>query len=211
MPPNVGSSCASTTECLSSNGLTDILLFHVGSTNDLCCVASCHHVPCPNQSQANNSNECVAKCPQGSGTPADATRYAQCEQGCFSTHYFPITGTGAATGVATGTSAPSTAEATATGSGAAGTSGSYTASGMWQCLLCILSGQSSRKSNHTNGRATIIGSDSSSTGSSSSGSGSGTSTASSASSSSSDNAAGRVQLGASAAGILGLFLAAVAL
>ncbi|GAB1191960.1 hypothetical protein BDV32DRAFT_115583 [Aspergillus pseudonomiae] len=61
---------------------------------DLCCIAGCFQVPCPNDSQANDTNTCVAACPQGSGTPADTDRYAACQSSCYSSHFFPITATG---------------------------------------------------------------------------------------------------------------------
>ncbi|OGM45559.1 hypothetical protein ABOM_006480 [Aspergillus bombycis] len=81
---------------------------------DLCCIAGCFQVPCPNDSQANDTNTCVAACPQGSGTPADTDRYAACQSSCYSSHFFPITATG--NSGASKTSA-SDSDATTTGTG----------------------------------------------------------------------------------------------
>ncbi|KAH8801800.1 hypothetical protein F5884DRAFT_807899 [Xylogone sp. PMI_703] len=104
------------------------------SKTDICCTAACFKVPCPNQSMANDTNKCVAACPQGSGTPADASAYASCEQSCFTSHFFPATTPTAAVTTPTG-NAGSSATTTASGSGSAATgsnasgSGSPTASG----------------------------------------------------------------------------------
>ncbi|KAE8358909.1 hypothetical protein BDV27DRAFT_61097 [Aspergillus caelatus] len=81
---------------------------------DLCCIAGCFQVPCPNDSQANDTNTCVAACPQGSGTPSDTERYAACQSSCYSSHFFPITATG--NSGASKTSA-SDSDATTTGTG----------------------------------------------------------------------------------------------
>ncbi|KAE8324341.1 hypothetical protein BDV39DRAFT_180654 [Aspergillus sergii] len=81
---------------------------------DLCCIAGCFEVPCPNDSQANDTNTCVAACPQGSGTPSDTERYAACQSSCYSSHFFPITATG--NSGASKTSA-SNSDATTTGTG----------------------------------------------------------------------------------------------
>ncbi|KAI9039686.1 uncharacterized protein KD926_009156 [Aspergillus affinis] len=58
---------------------------------DLCCVASCYKVPCPSDSQANDTVDCVAACPQGTGSPSDTDRYAKCQNSCYSSHFFPAT------------------------------------------------------------------------------------------------------------------------
>ncbi|BDD54486.1 hypothetical protein MPDQ_004987 [Monascus purpureus] len=120
---------------------------------NLCCIAGCYHVPCPNHSQANQNNDCVARCPQGSGTPADATAYALCEQGCISTHYFPITGTGAA---AATDSSPSSSDATATASNAATTDSSSTASGSRSGSSTGSSTASASTSTHTDNAASNL-------------------------------------------------------
>ncbi|KAJ5601170.1 hypothetical protein N7510_010704 [Penicillium lagena] len=62
--------------------------------NDVCCRARCYKVPCPSDSQANDTNSCVAACPQGNGTAADTQRYSDCEQNCYSSHFFPATNAG---------------------------------------------------------------------------------------------------------------------
>lgn len=85
-----------------------------GDATDLCCIAGCFEVPCPNDSQANDTNTCVAACPQGSGTPSDTERYAACQSSCYSSHFFPITATG--NSGASKTSA-SNSDATTTGTG----------------------------------------------------------------------------------------------
>ncbi|OQE25882.1 hypothetical protein PENFLA_c008G09114 [Penicillium flavigenum] len=142
---------------------------------DICCTASCYHVPCPSDEQANDTNECVAACPQGTGSPADTQKYAECERSCYSSHFWG-----------------------GNGSGATATHSSTTSTG-------------------TGSTATQTSSDSSSTGSKSSGdndsndTSSGTATSSSGSSQETTNAAANVKLGASAAGLFGLVVAAFAL
>ncbi|OJJ47911.1 hypothetical protein ASPZODRAFT_141469 [Penicilliopsis zonata CBS 506.65] len=145
--------------------------------NDVCCTAQCYHVPCPNGEMANNTNQCVAACPQGSGTPSDTQKYIDCQSRCFASDFFPATEPGAkstatATDAGTATAVVKDTSATATGNG------------------------KSEK-------------DSASTSSDSSSS-TATSTASS-SSTSQTGAASQVQLGASAAGLFGLVLAAFVL
>ncbi|KAJ5156950.1 uncharacterized protein N7482_008050 [Penicillium canariense] len=103
---------------------------------DLCCIAECYKVPCPSENQANDTNSCVAACPQGSGSAADTKKYADCEQNCFNSHFFPATGAAAATNTASSGSSGTTASgssATETGSsssnsnkGVSSTSGSAT-------------------------------------------------------------------------------------
>lgn len=61
-----------------------------GAANNVCCIAKCYNVPCPSDNQVNDTNSCVAACPQGTGTPADTKKYTDCQQACFSSHYFPI-------------------------------------------------------------------------------------------------------------------------
>lgn len=111
----------------------------IGNNNsDRCCVASCYKVPCPSESQAQDTNSCVSACPQGTGSPADSRRYADCEQACYSSYFLPATqqagatsttGSASATATANGNSATvngNSATATASGSGASasGASGS---------------------------------------------------------------------------------------
>ncbi|KAJ5219404.1 uncharacterized protein N7498_001503 [Penicillium cinerascens] len=93
-------------------------------TTERCCVADCYKVPCPSESQANDTNKCVAACPQGTGTPADTKRYTECQQNCFNSHFL-ATGTAATetgsttftdttTGTATATTTSTWATATTT-------------------------------------------------------------------------------------------------
>ncbi|RFU24900.1 hypothetical protein B7463_g11439, partial [Scytalidium lignicola] len=78
---------------------------------------------------ANDTNSCVAACPQGSGTPSDASAYAACEQSCFTSHFFPATPTAGA-GAAATTTGNAGSSATTTGSGLeASGSGSATPTG----------------------------------------------------------------------------------
>ena len=72
-------------------------------------------MPCPSESQANDTNSCVAACPQGTGSPSDTQKYADCEQKCFSSHFFPANGA-AATKASSKTSTASGSSATETGS-----------------------------------------------------------------------------------------------
>ncbi|KAJ5086120.1 hypothetical protein N7532_010891 [Penicillium argentinense] len=92
------------------------------AAKDICCTAKCYKVPCPSDSQANDTNECVSKCPQGTGTPEDTKKYSDCQQACFSSHYFPIDGT-TATGTAGTAATASGSEATQTGSDSSNDSG----------------------------------------------------------------------------------------
>lgn len=89
--------------------------FILGAAKDVCCIAKCYKVPCPSDSQVDDTNSCVAKCPQGTGTPSDTKKYTDCQQACFSSHYFPIDGA-TATGSSSSESTASGSEATATGS-----------------------------------------------------------------------------------------------
>lgn len=76
-----------------------------GNANDVCCIAQCYHVPCPNENQANDTNSCVAACPQGNGSPAETQKYADCEQRCYNSHFLATTYASAApTGASAGSS-----------------------------------------------------------------------------------------------------------
>lgn len=144
--------------------------------NDICCKAQCYKVPCPDDSMANDTTACAAKCPQGSGTPSDTEAYAKCQQSCFSSLFFPATVNSAA---ATQTSG-FVADTTGTGVNPTGTS---------------KSSDNSKSSND--------GSDSNSE----------SSTTSAAGAANSTGAASRLslELGGSAAGLLGVVMAALAL
>ncbi|KAJ5444500.1 uncharacterized protein N7458_008372 [Penicillium daleae] len=106
-------------------------------STDVCCIAKCYKVPCPSDNQANDTNSCVAACPQGTGSPADTQKYADCEQNCYSSHFFPATGvadaatntaaSGSSRTTASGSSASETGSASSSSNnGASGTSGSAT-------------------------------------------------------------------------------------
>ncbi|KAJ5325347.1 hypothetical protein N7541_011843 [Penicillium brevicompactum] len=89
---------------------------------DICCTAKCYKVPCPSDNQADDTNSCVSACPQGTGTPADIQKYADCEQSCYSSHFWgghgatatqpttssTSTGTSGTTATSTGSSSSST-------------------------------------------------------------------------------------------------------
>ncbi|KAB8233550.1 hypothetical protein ETB97_003648 [Aspergillus alliaceus] len=96
--------------------------------SDLCCIAGCFKVPCPNGSQANDTNNCVAACPQGTGSPADTQRYANCQNECYSSHFFPITATGAP-GASKTSASDSDATTTGKDSSSTGKGSSSTGSG----------------------------------------------------------------------------------
>jgi len=102
--------------------------------DDVKCKADCITVPSPSHSQVNQTNECVAKCPQGSGSPADTEAYRVCRDGCIAKYYYTTGGTiGGATGSASGTGsggASATGTGSASGSDATGSaSGSASATG----------------------------------------------------------------------------------
>ncbi|PGH23277.1 hypothetical protein AJ80_02693 [Polytolypa hystricis UAMH7299] len=54
---------------------------------DMCCLADCAGVPCPNEDMANETTECAAKCDQGSGSAEDTVKYADCQRNCINTHF----------------------------------------------------------------------------------------------------------------------------
>ncbi|KAJ6050275.1 hypothetical protein N7499_010334 [Penicillium canescens] len=91
---------------------------------DTCCIAKCWNVPCPSDNQANDTNSCVAACPQGTGSPADAQKYADCEQSCYSSHFWG--GHGPTATQSTSTSTATDATATETSSDASTTDTSKT-------------------------------------------------------------------------------------
>ncbi|KAJ6000384.1 hypothetical protein N7481_000793 [Penicillium waksmanii] len=98
------------------------------AAKDICCTAKCYKVPCPDKTQVNDTNSCVAACPQGTGTAADTKKYTDCQQACFSSHYFPIDGTSATDSSGSGTTA-SGSSATETGSSSSSTETGSNASG----------------------------------------------------------------------------------
>ncbi|KAJ5474279.1 hypothetical protein N7475_003845 [Penicillium sp. IBT 31633x] len=152
---------------------------------DICCTAKCYKVPCPSDNQANDTNECVASCPQGTGSPADTQKYADCEQSCYSSHFWGGNGNGATATRASTTSTGTSNTASQTSSDSSNTDSS-----------------SSSNNNDDN--------DSNNNNDNDSSSNSGTAT-SSGFAQQTDNAAANVKLSASAAGLFGLVVAAFAL
>ncbi|KAI1137037.1 hypothetical protein F5Y05DRAFT_95363 [Hypoxylon sp. FL0543] len=63
------------------------------AADDVDCQAKCIAVPSPDSSNVNKTTECVAACPQGNGTAADNTNYANCVDGCIAQYYYTTTGT----------------------------------------------------------------------------------------------------------------------
>ncbi|KAJ5824669.1 hypothetical protein N7447_007009 [Penicillium robsamsonii] len=152
---------------------------------DICCTAKCYKVPCPSDDQANDTNNCVSSCPQGTGSPADAQKYADCEQSCYSSHFWGGNGSGA-------TATHSSATSTGTGNSATHTSSD--------------SSSTDSKSSGNNDS-----NDNNSSSSNDGASSSGTATSSSGFSQQTTNAAPNFKLGASAASLFGLVVAAFAL
>jgi len=95
------------------------------AADDICCKATCFHVPCPNEAMANKTTECARACPQGNGSPADTEAYGRCQSACISSYFF--TGTATLPG-ATGTAAASGSASHSAASGSGSGSGSQTAS-----------------------------------------------------------------------------------
>ncbi|CAI7595004.1 unnamed protein product [Penicillium glandicola] len=151
---------------------------------DICCTAKCYNVPCPSENQANDTNDCVSACPQGTGSPADAQKYADCEQSCLNSHFWGGSG------------------ATATHSSTTSTTG--TASTATQT-------SSDSSSTDASSSGTSDSSDNTSDNTSDDSSSSSTTTSSSGFSQQTTNAGANVKLGASAAGLLGLVVVAFAL
>ncbi|KAJ5977740.1 hypothetical protein N7501_001082 [Penicillium viridicatum] len=148
---------------------------------DICCTAKCYHVPCPSDNQVNDTNDCVSACPQGTGSPADIQKYTECEQSCYNSHFWGGNSSGAT----------ATHSSTSTGTGSTATQTSTDSSS----TDSKSSGDNDSNDNNDND-------DSSS---------SGTATSSSGFSQQTANAAANVKLGASAAGLFGLAVAAFAL
>lgn len=124
--------CANACKSIMSLSLklpSSLISLCIGSTTDSCCIAACYNVPCPSDSQANDTNTCVAACPQGNGSAEDSKKYGECEQACFSSHYFPAHGAAATETSSSGT--------TATGSMATETGSSSSSGCMCQSTCCI--------------------------------------------------------------------------
>ncbi|KAL6832741.1 hypothetical protein V8C40DRAFT_144140 [Trichoderma camerunense] len=74
---------------------------HACKAGDVNCQAHCIAVPSPDQSQVNATTACVAKCPQGDGSPSQTNTYKLCVNKCISDHYFVTSeGTPSQTGAA---------------------------------------------------------------------------------------------------------------
>ncbi|KAK3328978.1 hypothetical protein B0H66DRAFT_9588 [Apodospora peruviana] len=71
---------------------------------DVDCTSKCIAVPNPNASQVNETNKCVAACPQGSGSASDNKVYGDCVNKCIGQYYFTTDGTPTPTGAAGGSS-----------------------------------------------------------------------------------------------------------
>ena len=84
------------------------------SAGDVQCEAACVGSAHPNSLQVNQTDDCVAKCPQGDGSESASEQYSTCVQGCISS-YYPSTQTVAGASVATVTSVSATTTGTATG------------------------------------------------------------------------------------------------
>ncbi|KAK4074733.1 uncharacterized protein Triagg1_4882 [Trichoderma aggressivum f. europaeum] len=110
---------------------------HACKTGDVDCQAHCIGVPSPDQSQVNATTACVAKCPQGNGSPAQTNTYKLCVDKCISDHYFVTSeGTPSQTGAAgdhaasnTGTGTDTAAAPTGSSSGSDSSSGSSSGTG----------------------------------------------------------------------------------
>jgi len=112
------SSVATTTSASLTPQATCLAACQPGDVN---CQAACVGTAHPNSAQANQTNECAAKCPQGDGSTSDSDKYASCVSACISSHFPTSQTVGAASG-ATGTVASNPAAATGTGSAASGAS-----------------------------------------------------------------------------------------
>ncbi|KAF3072144.1 hypothetical protein CFAM422_005841 [Trichoderma lentiforme] len=113
---------------------------HACKVGDVNCQAHCIAVPSPDQSQVNATTACVAKCPQGDGSPSQTNTYKLCVNKCISDHYFVTSeGTPSQTGAAgdhaasnTGTdtaAAPTGSSGSSSGSSSGNSSGTGTRSG----------------------------------------------------------------------------------
>ncbi|KAL7961565.1 hypothetical protein V8C34DRAFT_272941 [Trichoderma compactum] len=98
---------------------------HACKVGDVNCQAHCIAVPSPDQSQVNATTACVAKCPQGDGSPSQTNTYKLCVNKCISDHYFVTSeGTPSQTGAAGDHAASNTGTGTDTAAAPTGSSGS---------------------------------------------------------------------------------------
>lgn len=56
---------------------------------DTACQSKCLNLPYPNMTDANETTDCSAKCPQGNGTAEATEKYAGCLKKCRDEHYMP--------------------------------------------------------------------------------------------------------------------------
>ena len=99
-----------------------------GCEDDVDCKARCITVPNPDATAVNETNSCVADCPQGKGSKEDNEAYGECVQSCIGEHFLTTTFTGRPTGQPTDTrgSSQGGSEVTPTPSVSTVTSGSST-------------------------------------------------------------------------------------
>lgn len=77
-------------------------------------------MPSPNDTQVIATNECVAKCPKGDGSPAATETYRVCQDACIAQHFYSTS---------VGTPNPTGGSGSGSGSGNGGGSGSGTGAG----------------------------------------------------------------------------------
>ncbi|EON64242.1 hypothetical protein W97_03473 [Coniosporium apollinis CBS 100218] len=100
---------------------------------DVTCKARCVGAARPNESQVNQTNECVAQCDQGDGSPAATERYSQCTQNCIASYYPSTQTVGGVVGSGASTAASNAASVTS-GAAASVSSAAASLSG-GECLL----------------------------------------------------------------------------
>ncbi|RAL12108.1 uncharacterized protein BO97DRAFT_405817 [Aspergillus homomorphus CBS 101889] len=96
------------------------------ASTDICCIAKCYNVPCPNDSQANDTTSCVAACPQGNGSTSETDAYASCQSRCVSSYFWSSATASAGSSASTASSNDGT---TTTGSGSSSSSTGSSKSG----------------------------------------------------------------------------------
>jgi len=161
---------------------------------DVNCQAACQGLPTPDASAVDATTACDAACPQGNGSASDTAQYAACQAACVSSLYFTASHTSAYVMPTAATLSSDTGAATTTAAGAASTGATSAASGA--------SGAAATGSSGTAGATN--------TASGTSGSPSGTSTSSTANASSTNSGA-NLAVNLPAAGIIGAFIALLAL
>jgi len=157
---------------------------------DVNCQAHCITVPSPNTQNIENTDKCVAACPQGNGSPAETDKYSACVQSCIKQNYYVSSegtpnATGGSGGSGSGSGVDTMVTPTGTGASPSGTgSGSGSGSGSSADIVATPTGTGASPSG--------TGSGSGSGGSKATGSGyaSGTQTSASASATKTGAAAG---------------------